>query len=194
MSPLHKSSKPAFSPPFSLHLVPPTASRCVSVTITSPVSRNKYDALTLFAYNVGCDFFKKTAVVKAVNRREPDSAVVKAFADYIWTDGKVCRCSPTVAGTGRCTPFVSCLSTVHCFSCFSCSLALLHSCSLTHLLSCLLSYSLRLELTLCFVRHKTSTPISHPLPLSQQIYQTSVEMRAYEASLYRTTAFCFNEN
>ena len=106
------------------------------MTITSPVSRNKYDALTLFAYNVGCDFFKKTAVVKAVNRREPDSAVVKAFADYIWTDGKVCRCSPTVAGTGRCTSFVSCSSTAHCFSC---TLALLLSCSLACSLSCLLA-------------------------------------------------------
>ena len=56
------------------------------------LNNNEYDALNLFVYNVGCETFKSSSVLAAVNANKSSAAIVKEFSNYIWSKGKVYLC------------------------------------------------------------------------------------------------------
>ena len=51
-----------------------TAERAVQKNITVPLTQNQYDALVIFAYNIGADNFAKSTVVKYINNPNHRSA------------------------------------------------------------------------------------------------------------------------
>ena len=71
------------------------AEQAVKNTVKVPLTQNQYDALVIFAYNIGAKNFKKSTVVKFINNPEFQSSKYRdlesAWLAWNRTQGKVSR-------------------------------------------------------------------------------------------------------
>lgn len=51
----------------------PTYEDCVSQAVKVPLNENQFSALVIFCYNIGCDRFKKSTLVKKLNKGDYNS-------------------------------------------------------------------------------------------------------------------------
>ncbi|MER0442809.1 lysozyme [Emticicia sp. W12TSBA100-4] len=64
-------------------------SKQVSNLITASLTQSQFDALVSLAYNIGISNFRKSTLLKLVNKNPKDSAIRKEFLKWIYSQGKV---------------------------------------------------------------------------------------------------------
>ena len=63
--------------------------KCVNKYVTSDINQNQFDALLSFTYNVGQDAFRKSTLLRKVNRNTNDPSIKKEFLRWNKSKGKV---------------------------------------------------------------------------------------------------------
>lgn len=61
----------------------------VSSLITSSITQSQFDALVSLAYNIGMPNFKKSTLLKLVNKNPKDLSIRTEFGKWIYSQGKV---------------------------------------------------------------------------------------------------------
>lgn len=56
--------------------------RAISAKVTAPISQNQFDALVIFAFNIGIDAFSSSSVLKLVN--DPDTKTSHPTLEAAW--------------------------------------------------------------------------------------------------------------
>lgn len=54
-----------------------TAERCVNACVTVPMTQGEFDACVSLCYNIGCDAFRKSTLVKLLNASDYDGAAAQ---------------------------------------------------------------------------------------------------------------------
>ena len=60
----------------------------VDALTVDTITQNQFDALVLFAYNVGLGALKGSTLLKKVNKNPNDVTIVEEFTKWIFADGK----------------------------------------------------------------------------------------------------------
>lgn len=61
---------------------------CVNELVKKEINQNQFDALVSFVYNVGCNSFKKSTLLKKVNRNPSDISIKEEFLKWNKAGGK----------------------------------------------------------------------------------------------------------
>lgn len=64
---------------------------CVTECIKVPVTSNQFSALVLLAYNIGCEAFRHSTLLKMLNEKAPSDMVALQFMRWIYDNGKVVK-------------------------------------------------------------------------------------------------------
>lgn len=62
---------------------------CVGAAVKTDISQNMFDALCSFTFNVGCDAFLRSTLLKIVNISPDDKAIKGEFCKWVYGNGKI---------------------------------------------------------------------------------------------------------
>lgn len=62
---------------------------CVSSNVRVFLEEHQFDALVSFAFNVGCDAFRRSTLLKKINSHSKESEIIAEFKRWIYGGGKV---------------------------------------------------------------------------------------------------------
>lgn len=65
--------------------------KAVNTYVTSDINQNQFDALVSFTYNVGPDQFKKSTLLKYINKNPNDPNIALEFAKWVKVKGNVSK-------------------------------------------------------------------------------------------------------
>ena len=60
----------------------------IQVTVTVPLTQNQYDALCSIIYNIGSTMFSNSTLLKYINSRAEENAIVGQFMRWKFVDGR----------------------------------------------------------------------------------------------------------
>jgi lysozyme len=65
--------------------------KAVNTYVTSDINQNQFDALVSFTYNVGPDQFRKSTMLKYINKNPNDPNIALEFAKWVKVKGNVSK-------------------------------------------------------------------------------------------------------
>jgi len=65
--------------------------KAVNTYVTSDINQNQFDALVSFTYNVGPDQFRKSTLLKYINKNPNDPNIALEFAKWVKVKGNVSK-------------------------------------------------------------------------------------------------------
>lgn len=62
--------------------------RTIAVCVTVPLTQNQYDALCSIIYNIGSTMFSNSTLLRFINARETENAIVGQFMRWKYVNGR----------------------------------------------------------------------------------------------------------